>query len=219
MQADETTTDKPTTLWQGALLLAAFAFGCTAIVAATFNATKERIAANELKLMMQRFEPVMAPVKYDTILVDAPLSLVRPGLLPGDGEALVYPVLSRQRTVAYAFIVTTIGYAGPVRLLIGISMEQIVTGVRVIEHQETPGLGDKIDAARSDWILTFLDRSIGDPPLVGWAIRADDGDFEQFTGASITPRAVVKAVRDTLLYFSEHKSELEGAIGTASVSK
>lgn len=208
MQDKHNHTETPDSLWKGAFLLAGFAFVCTAIVAVTFHFTRERIAVNERLLLTQRFEPLLASVDYDAINIDDPRSLSVPGKLPGDGNALLYTVSSGQRPTAFAFVVTTTGYAGSIRLLIGVHSDGRVTGVRVLEHSETPGLGDKIDSDRSDWILTFEQRSLSDPPTAKWAIRADDGDFDQFTGASVTPRAVVRAVRDTLVYFSAEKTAL-----------
>lgn len=198
----------PDSLWKGAFLLAGFAFVCTAIVAITFHFTRERIADNERRLLIQRFEPVLATVNYDEINIETPQSLSAPGELPGDGNAVLYTASSGRQPIAFAFVVTTTGYAGPISLLVSIHTDGHVTGVRVLEHSETPGLGDKIDSDRSDWILTFDQRSLTNPPAAKWAIRADDGDFDEFTGASITPRAVVKAVRDTLLYFSSERAKL-----------
>ena len=80
--------------------------------------------------------------------------------------------------------------------------------MRILQHRETPGLGDKIESSRSDWILQFNGRALGDPVVTGWAIKNDGGDFDQLTGASITPRAVINAVRDTLIYFDAHREEI-----------
>jgi electron transport complex protein RnfG len=100
------------------------------------------------------------------------------------------------------------GYAGDIELLVGVRADGRVAGVRVVEHHETPGLGDGIEADKSDWIRGFDGRSLGDPPREDWAVRRDGGDFDQFTGATITPRAVVEAVRDTLIYFEDHRDQV-----------
>ena len=100
------------------------------------------------------------------------------------------------------------GYGGPIQLLVGINYDETVAGVRVVSHRETPGLGDGIDDRRSDWVLGFDGRSLSDPPPKQWAVERDGGLFDQFTGATITPRAVVKAVRDSLVYFSADKDAL-----------
>jgi electron transport complex protein RnfG len=83
--------------------------------------------------------------------------------------------------------------------------------LRILEHRETPGLGDRIDSSRSDWVFQFDGRSLGDPEVGKWALHSDGGDFDQLTGASVTPRAVIKAVRDTLLYFEAHRDEIFSA--------
>ena len=98
------------------------------------------------------------------------------------------------------------GYAGKIDLLIGISASNEIAGVRVIQHRETPGLGDDIELRRSDWILSFNGLKI-DTSLT-WAVKRDGGTFDQFTGATITPRAVVNAVRDTLIFYEAHQHEL-----------
>ena len=100
------------------------------------------------------------------------------------------------------------GYSGEIRLLVGIYADGRVAGVRVLGHKETPGLGDAIEIERSDWITSFAGRSLGNPPLEDWKVKRDGGVFDQFTGATITPRAVVQAVRKTLLYFERHRDEL-----------
>ena len=100
------------------------------------------------------------------------------------------------------------GYNGKINLLVGINENGTLSGVRVTSHKETPGLGDAIEVERNDWILGFFGRALDNPPPVGWAVRRDGGEFDQFTGATITPRAVVAAVRLALEFFADHKSFL-----------
>jgi electron transport complex protein RnfG len=100
------------------------------------------------------------------------------------------------------------GYAGPIRILIGIDVTGVVTGVHVLEHRETPGLGDRIESTKSDWVKQFDGRSLADPEPAGWRIRGDGGRFDQLTGASVTPRAIIKAIKETLLYFDAHGDEI-----------
>jgi electron transport complex protein RnfG len=105
------------------------------------------------------------------------------------------------------------GYNGDIKLVVGITYEGDVSGVRVIAHRETPGLGDGIEEARSDWILQFKDRSLVSPPPEGWKVKRDGGIFDQFTGATITPRAVVRAVHKCLQFYSAHQTDLYEAEG------
>jgi len=100
------------------------------------------------------------------------------------------------------------GYSGSIKLLVGVYADGTLAGVRVLAHKETPGLGDAIEATRSDWILTFEGKSLNNPPPKAWAVKKDGGAFDQFTGATITPRAVVKAARQFLIYFQQHKEQL-----------
>jgi len=105
-------------------------------------------------------------------------------------------------------VVAPDGYGGPIRLLVGIRKSGELAGVRVVRHSETPGLGDFIEADKGDWIEQFEGLSLGDPPREQWAVKKDGGRFDQMTGATITPRAVVKAIRNALLYFREHRQAL-----------
>ena len=93
-------------------------------------------------------------------------------------------------------------------MLVGVDAGGVVTGIRVIEHRETPGLGDLVEFGKTDWILQFNGRRLGDPDFSDWAIKRDNGEFDQLTGASVTPRAIVHAIRDTLLYFSTNAEQL-----------
>ena len=103
------------------------------------------------------------------------------------------------------------GYSGDIRLIIGIRADGTLAGVRVTAHNETPGLGDKVELRKHPWILSFEGRSLRNPPRDQWQVKKDGGVFDQFTGATITPRAVVRKVRDTLQFYREHGDELRKA--------
>lgn len=194
---------------QSGLTLAAIAAICTLLVAATHRLTADRIAANEKARLEQSLQPALAGLFYDSDVTESRVTLAPPHGLPGPGPAIVYRVYAGGAPVAALFVVTAVdGYAGPIRILLGVDMDGVVTGLRILEHRETPGLGDRIDAMRSDWVYQFDGRSLGDPEVSGWAIGVDGGEFDQLTGASITPRAVVKAIRQTLLYFGTHREEI-----------
>lgn len=186
-------------------MLAALAAICTALVAVTHAVTAPRIAANEQAYLEQSLQPVLEGIEYDGKLSESTIEIPRPNDLPGDEAVSVYRVYADGAPVAALFVVTAPdGFAGPIRLLVGIDSMSAVTGVRVLQHHETPGLGDLIETDKSDWILQFKGRSLTDPAAVAWTIKRDGGAFDQLTGASITPRAVIHAIRDTLLYFAEH---------------
>ena len=100
------------------------------------------------------------------------------------------------------------GYSGDIRALVGVRQDGTVAGVRVVAHRETPGLGDKVDIRKSDWGTDFNSRSLADPALPGWNVKKDGGVFDQFTGATVTPRAVILATRRALEYADLHKAKL-----------
>jgi electron transport complex protein RnfG len=102
------------------------------------------------------------------------------------------------------------GYAGEVVVVIGIDARGKMLGARVMKHHETPGLGDKIETAKSDWIHSFEGKSLASPPAEKWAVKKDGGVFDQFAGATITPRAVVKAVKQGMTFYAVHREEILG---------
>ena len=191
------------------LTLAVIAAICTALVALTFQATRERIAANEKALLEQSLQPALAGTFYDSGVSESRLVLPPPHGLPGNDPAVIYRVFAEGEPVAALFAVTARdGFSGPIRILVGIGVDGTVTGVRILQHRETPGLGDKIESTRSDWVFQFDGRSMGNPVATGWAIEVDGGEFDQLTGASVTPRAIIKAIRDTLIYFEAHQDAI-----------
>ena len=172
----------------------------------THSVTAPKIAANEQEYLERSLAPVLGDVEYDGKLSESTLVIPEPNDLPGNDDNTVYRVFADAEPVAALFVVTAMdGFSGPIRILVGIRGDGRISGVRVLEHRETPGLGDLIEIGKSDWVLQFNGRSLVDPEVTGWAIRRDGGDFDQLTGASITPRAVVSAVRETLLYFQDNR--------------
>jgi electron transport complex protein RnfG len=189
--------------------LAAIAAVCTALVAATYQLTEERIAANEKALLEQSLQPALGGISFDGSVSESRIVLQPPHELPGNDPAIIYRVYAAEQPVAALFAVTARGgFSGPIRILVGVEFDGKISGVRILQHRETPGLGDKIEPARSDWVFQFDGHSIGDPVTPQWAIKVDRGDFDQLTGASVTPRAIIKAIRDTLLYFDAHRDEI-----------
>lgn len=202
-------TDGSKPVWSAGLILAVIAAVCTSLVALTYSVTKGRIAANERAWLEQSLQPALAGVVYDNDLTQSTLTIQLPHGLPGNEPVLVYRALQANEPVAALFVVTALdGFSGPIRLLIGIDAGGILTAVRVLSHRETPGLGDFIDSTKSDWIGQFEDKSLSAPDRQLWAIGRDGGEFDQVTGASITSRAVVKAIRQTLLYFEANQERV-----------
>lgn len=145
------------------------------------------------------------PIPHDNKLLEDTLRLSA-----ADGkEVLVYRARQSGHVNAMAYRVTGAGYGGStIVLIMGLDSSGKILGVRVISHAETPGLGDKIDLSKSNWILSFNGRSLDNSAPKQWAVKKDGGVFDQFTGATITPRAVVRAVKGGLEFFAEHRSEL-----------
>jgi len=182
--------------------LAIIAAVCTALVAATYQFTHERITINEQAWLEQSLQPALSGLFFDSGVSESLLTIPAPHELPGSQDAIVYRVYSGDTPVAALFVVSARdGYAGAIRLLVGIDISGTVTGVHVLEHRETPGLGDRVETGKSDWVTQFAKRSLQNPAADRWKIKRDGGDFDQLTGASVTPRAIVKAVKETLDYF------------------
>jgi len=197
------------------MTLAVIAGICTALVAATYRLTEERIAANEKAALEQSLQPALAGLFYDSDVSESQLVLQPPHALPGSDAAIIYRVFAEDQPVAALFAVTARdGFSGPIRILLGVDASGSVTGVRILQHSETPGLGDKIESSRSDWVYQFDGRSMGNPQLVGWSLKGDGGEFDQLTGASITPRAIIKAIRETLIYYDANRDHIFAAAAT-----
>ncbi len=193
-------------VWKSGITLAIIAAFCTAIVALTWQLTAERIETNKKEWLERSLQPALAGLFFDSPVTESMLTIPPPHGLPGSEAAIIYRVYAGIEPVAALFVVSARdGYAGPIRLLIGIAMDGNVTGVRVLEHRETPGLGDRIDLTKSDWVLQFDGHSLRNPEPARWAIRGDGGDFDQLTGASVSPRAVINAIRETLAYFEANR--------------
>ena len=201
--------------WQSGLILASVAAICTALVAVTFSVTKDRIAANERAHLERSLQPVLEGLSFDNDLAGSLLLIRTPHELPGSDNALIYRARSAGEPVAAVFAVTAPdGFSGPIRLLIGVAADGVVSGVRAIAHQETPGIGDLIDTDRSDWVLDFAGTSLANPGEAQWSIRRDGGAFDQLTGASVTSRATINAVKETLLYFDANGDVILSAPAT-----
>lgn len=186
--------------------LAVIAAVCTALVAFTHQLTAERIAANAQAWLEQSLQPALAGLYFDSNVTESLLTIPAPHELPGSEDALVYRVYSGDTPVAALFVVSARdGYAGAIRLLVGIDINGRVTGVQVLAHHETPGLGDRVESGKSDWAKQFAGRSLENPEPAAWKVKRDGGAFDQLTGASVTPRAIVKAVKETLQYFAANK--------------
>jgi electron transport complex protein RnfG len=190
------------------LLLAMFAVLGTGLVAVTHLVTKDQIAENERQALLNSLSAMVPAATIDNDIVSDTLTVRAPEMLGGE-ETQVYRGRKNGQPVAAVFTsIAPDGYSGQIKLLVAVRADGTLGGVRVVAHKETPGLGDRAEVEKSDWILGFTDRSLTNPDLDGWKVKRDGGIFDQFTGATITPRAIVKAVKNTLLYFKEHQAEV-----------
>jgi electron transport complex protein RnfG len=152
---------------------------------------------------------VLAPDSYDNDLEASRQLIVARDLL-GTREPVEVFVATRigQPVAALFTSIAPRGYNGPIELLVGVAKDGTVTAVRVTQHRETPGLGDAIERDRSNWIEGFTGRRLDAPVLANWRVCKDGGEFDAITGATVTPRAIVEAVRNTLIYFRDNSDSL-----------
>ncbi len=197
-----------TSISKNSLLLGLFALVTAAILAGTQAGTADRIAAAEREAAQKALLEIVPLDRHNNdLLVDtqmiAPQYWDALGLKSG-GKIHI----ARDNGEAVAAIIPAVapdGYSGDIKLIIGINADGSLAGVRALTHNETPGLGDKVELKKSDWILGFDHKSLTNPVLSGWAVKKDGGEFDQFTGATITPRAVVNQVKRTLEFFAQAK--------------
>jgi len=190
-------------------LLWLFAVIGVGLVASTFVATEDRIAENERQALLKALQELLPPDRFDNDIADDRILLPHPYKLGSSEPVTAWRARKNGDPVAVIFkTIAPEGYNGAIHLLVGIYVDGSLAGVRVIKHNETPGLGDGIEIRKSDWIRQFDGKSLSHPPAEQWKVRRDGGAFDQMTGATITPRAIVKAVRNALAYYDEHKEEL-----------
>jgi electron transport complex protein RnfG len=187
-----------------ASLLGVVTLVASAALALAAHHTRAPIAAAEARDLEASLSQVLPTDFSDNALATDTLLLT-----DADGATVkVYRARKGAEVRGVIYQVTGKGYAGPIAIVMGVDRDGTILGVRVTKHTETPGLGDKVDAAKSDWILGFNGKSLAEPQPARWAVKKDGGEFDQFTGATITPRAVVKAVKQGLAFFASHRAEL-----------
>jgi electron transport complex protein RnfG len=183
-------------------VLAVFAAITSVAIGWTYLATKDQIDMEVRRAEARQLLEIFPPETHDNDIVDDGFELVADTPLLGIREARQgYRVRQNDRVIGVILPATARdGYSGDIRALVGVRNDGSVAGVRVVAHRETPGLGDKVDLRKSDWILGFDNRSLSQPDLSGWNVEKDGGVFDQFTGATVTPRAVILATRRALEY-------------------
>lgn len=186
------------------LLLGAFSLGTALILSLSDELTRGPIATRMAEDLTASLSQVIPGGLHDNDL-SADLRVTQDAT---EGTVPVHIATSGGAVTGVAFALTGYGYSGAIDVLIGIAPDGRLHGVRVLSHAETPGLGDKIEAQKSPWIDGFANRSLSDPAPDGWKVKRDGGVFDQFSGASITPRAVVGTVYRGLAFFDRHRAAL-----------
>lgn len=202
------------------LSLAFFALISVVLVAVTYNLTRDKISENQAIMLLQALNEVVPAERYDNNLVNSKIILKskETGFLR---DTPVFLATLKGKPVTAIFEVTTIkGYSGAIKVLIGVNANDFtISGVRVVEHKETPGLGDRMETSKSNWVFAFNGKSLQNPDEQGWQVKKDGGVFEQFTGATITPRAIVNLVKTTLIYAQKNMQTLFQNLQTVQTGK
>jgi Na+-translocating ferredoxin:NAD+ oxidoreductase subunit G len=191
------------------VVLVLLAAGLTAVIAVVAGITRERIVHNEQAWITQRLDALVPPAMHDNDLLADSIAVTSPDLLGSAQPVRIYR--ARRGGAPVAALIRAIapdGYRGPIELLVAIGQDGRLIGVQVIRHNETPGLGDAFESRDVHWLGRFRGRSLTDPPTQRWTVRRDGGDFDAFTGATITPRAIIKAVRNALDYYQRNSQRI-----------
>jgi len=191
------------------LFLFLFAVVSTSFVAVTEHNTREAIAENERLVLLRNLHALLPAGRVDNDIVNDTLLITASPLLGTENKSPVYRARLRGDPVAVVFnSIAPNGYSGKIHLLVGVYFDGSIAGVRAIKHAETPGLGDALEIQKSPWVLDFDSKSLDNPARGHWLVKRDGGVFDQFTGATITPRAVVQAVKNALLYYEKNADTL-----------
>lgn len=215
---DQLTPSLSQSILKNAFGLALFAFVTAGVIAIVQTNTKQAINDNIAEAQARALYEITPVASLDNDLLNdslligseamqARLNTQLLGPIPKDAK--IYFAQKDQQTHTLIFpVIAPDGYTTAIQLLVGITVEGEIAGVRVIDHKETPGLGDKIELKKSSWVLGFNNRSLNSPSVEHWAVKKDGGEFDSFTGATITPRAIVNAVRNCLTFFQQNKSQI-----------
>lgn len=185
-------------------LLGLVTLTATLLLVVADQVTRGPIAERRAEDLAASLAQVIPASIHDNDLASETLSITPDQGLP----VTVYRAVSQGQVTGVAFQVKAPGYSGEIAIILGLDHRGRILGARVLAHTETPGLGDKIEVSKDDWILAFDGRSLRDPPAERWAVKKDGGEFDQFSGATITARAVVRAIKNGLELFRAHRDTL-----------
>ncbi|MCX2982965.1 electron transport complex subunit RsxG [Halieaceae bacterium IMCC14734] len=206
---------------RNSIMLGLFAIMTTALIAGTYLGTRDMIVEAQRKAQEKALLEIIPGERHDNSMLDDTL-IIGPeadGLRLSSSQQIF---IARQQEKAVAVILPVTapdGYSGAIDLIVGINSDGSIAGVRVLTHKETPGLGDKVDLNKSDWILSFNGTSLRNPMPAQWKVKKDKGYFDQFTGATITPRAVTAAIKRSLEYFQANQQSLLAPLQTTPIGE
>lgn len=190
-------------------LLALFALICTGLVAVVNQQTADKITQQEQQELMRVLHQLIPDEIHDNDLTAQCTLLLDKEALGTDNPMPAYIATMAGKPVAIAIeAIAPDGYNGNIKLIVGVNTQGEVLGVRTLTHQETPGLGDKIELRKSNWVSQFVGKVLDSQDDKQWLVKKDGGDFDQFTGATITPRAYVKAVKNAVWYFNNNQAQI-----------
>lgn len=194
---------------RAAVALAAITAVVVLVLAVIADMTRDRIEHNERAWFMAQLNQLVPPSMHDNDLLSDQIRVVAEDRLGTPHAVPIYRARRDDKPVAAILRpVAPDGYGGAIELMVAVRYDGTLIGVVVLSHRETPGLGDVFAQEGSQWLASFRGRSLGDPVASEWAVRKDGGQFDQFTGATITPRAIVKAVRRSLEYFARNRATI-----------
>jgi electron transport complex protein RnfG len=204
---------------QTAANLVFFAAIGTAVLSSTFFLTHDEIVKSEEAEKLKLITQIVPPELFDNDVIQDTLTIADDPLLGNNGNTVAYR--ARLKGEPSAVVIEAIapdGYSGKINLILAVRANGELAGVRVVSHKETPGLGDYIELPKSPWIKGFDSKSREVYKDADWRVKKDGGKFDYVAGATITPRAVVKAVNKTLQYFASNREKLF-VVNTVPVSK
>ncbi len=204
-------------MYKNALILAVFAFVSTGLIGITHLLTKDKIAEEVEILLIKQLSEIVPASHYSNDVFDDCIFVQDKIFLGSDQDVKLFRMRNAKKP--YAVLLTAIapdGYSGKIELAIAISYDGDLKGVNILTHQETPGLGDKIERNKSDWLNQFDGLSLIKFTEKQWKVKKDGGEFDALTGATITPRAVVKAVYNSMLFYKNNRSSLFETVSSCS---
>ena len=201
------------------MALGAFALATTATIAVTYLGTRDIIVQQERAARAKALLEIVPRERHDNSMLDSTIIVDDTERLALQEPSELFFATADGKPVAVIIpAVAPDGYGGAIKLIIGVNVDGTIAGVRVLTHNETPGLGDKIELKKSGWLLGFDGKSLRNPRPEQWKVKKDQGAFDQFTGATITPRAATRAIYQALLYYRTHQQALLQQAGAAAAA-